>query len=117
MHEHYKQALLRAKDSDTIVTGRSVGGPVRVLKNRMSREYVRMEQQGATLEELEGMTLGGLRRAVIDGDVETGSVMAGQVAGMLHEIRPVREILDTMLRDAMDVLGRTQRGWCGEVTR
>ena len=91
--------------------------PVRVLKNRMSREYVRMEQQGATLEELEGLTLGGLRRAVIDGDVETGSVMAGQVAGMLHEIRPVREILDTMLRDAMDVLGRTQRGWCGEVTR
>ena len=83
----------------------------------MSREYVQMEQQGATLEELEGLTLGGLRRAVINGDVETGSVMAGQVAGMLHEIRPVREILDTMIRDAMDVLGRTQRSWCGEVTR
>ena len=117
VHEHDKQALRRAKDSDTIVTGRSVGGPVRVLKNRMSREYVQMEQQGATLEELEGLTLGGLRRAVIDGDVETGSVMAGQVAGMLHEIRPVREILDALLRDAMDVLGRTQRSWCGEVTR
>lgn len=117
VHEHYKQALLRAKDSDTIVTGRSVGGPVRVLKNRMSREYVRMEQQGATLEELERLTLGGLRRAVIDGDVETGSVMAGQVAGMLHEIRPVREILDTMLREAMNVLERTQRSWCGEVAR
>lgn len=117
VHEHYKQALLRAKDSDTIVTGRSVGGPVRVLKNRMSREYVRMEQQGATLEELERLTLGGLRRAVIEGDVETGSVMVGQVAGMLHEIRPVREILETILRDAMDVLERTQRSWCGEVAR
>ncbi|MGN0758669.1 MAG: nitronate monooxygenase, partial [Candidatus Ventricola sp.] len=111
IHERYKQALLRAKDSDTIVTGRSVGGPVRVLKNRMSREYVRLEQQGATLEELEKLTLGGLRRAVFEGDVETGSVMAGQVAGMLHEIRPVREILETLYSDGLAVLEQTQRSW------
>ena len=111
IHERYKQALLRAKDSDTIVTGRSVGGAVRVLKNRMSREYVRLEQQGATLEELEKLTLGGLRRAVFEGDVETGSVMAGQVAGMLHEIRPVREILETLYSDGLAVLEQTQRSW------
>ena len=111
IHERYKQALLNAKDSDTIVTGRSVGGPVRVLKNRMSREYVRLEQQGATLEELEKLTLGGLRRAVFEGDVETGSVMAGQVAGMLREIRPVREILETLYSDGLAVLEQTRRSW------
>lgn len=111
IHERYKQALLHAKDSDTIVTGRSVGGPVRVLKNRMSREYVRLEQQGATLEELEKLTLGGLRRAVFEGDVESGSVMAGQVAGMLREIRPVREILETLYSDGLAVLEQTRRSW------
>ena len=111
IHENYKQTLLKARDSDTVVTGRSVGGPVRVLKNRMSREYVRLEQQGATLEELERLTLGGLRRAVLEGDVATGSVMAGQVAGMLHEIRPVTEIFDSLYADGMEVLQKTQEAW------
>ena len=113
IHARYKEALLHATDSDTIVTGRSVGGPVRVLKNRMSREYVRLEQQGASLEELEKLTLGGLRRAVFDGDVETGSVMTGQVAGMLHEIRPVREILTQLYADGLAALERTDRAWHG----
>ena len=75
-----------------MVTGRSIGGPVRVLKNKMSRTYLELEKRNATLEELETVTLGGLRRAVLEGDVETGSVMTGQVAGMLHEIKPVRQI-------------------------
>ncbi|MDN0032904.1 nitronate monooxygenase [Oscillibacter ruminantium] len=92
IHENYKQAILKAKDSDTVVTGRSIGGPVRVLKNKMSRTYLELEKRNATLEELETVTLGGLRRAVLEGDVETGSVMTGQVAGMLHEIKPVRQI-------------------------
>ena len=92
IHENYKQAILKAKDSDTVVTGRSIGGPVRVLKNKMSRTYLELEKRNATLEELETVTLGGLRRAVVEGDVETGSVMTGQVAGMLHEIKPVRQI-------------------------
>ena len=92
IHENYKQAILKAKDSDTVVTGRSIGGPVRVLKNKMSRTYLELEKRNATLEELEQVTLGGLRRAVLEGDVETGSVMTGQVAGMLHEIKPVRQI-------------------------
>ena len=93
IHENYKAALLKAKDSDTIVTGRSVGAPVRVLKNRMSREYVRQENAGADKMELEKYTLGSLRRAVLEGDTTTGSLMAGQVAGMLHEVRPVADIL------------------------
>ena len=93
IHENYKAALLKAGDSDTIVTGRSVGAPVRVLKNRMSREYVRQEKAGADKMELEKYTLGSLRRAVFEGDTVSGSLMAGQVAGMLHEVRPVADIL------------------------
>ena len=93
IHENYKAALLKARDSDTIVTGRTGGAPVRVLKNRMSREYVRQEKAGADKMELEKYTLGSLRRAVFEGDTVTGSLMAGQVAGMLHEVRPVADIL------------------------
>ena len=113
IHARYKEALLRARDSDTTVTGRSVGGPVRVLKNKMARQYLALEQQGASLEELEKLTLGGLRRAVFDGDVETGSVMTGQVAGMLHEIRPVRDILTQLYADGLAALERTDRAWHG----
>ena len=96
IHENYKQALLKAKDSDTTVTGRSVGAPVRVLKNQMTREYLKQEKEGADKMELEKFTLGSLRRAVFDGDTKTGSLMAGQVAGMLHEIRPLRTILEEL---------------------
>ena len=92
IHENYKAALLKAKHSDTIVTGRIAGAPVRCLKNRMTRAYVAKEKAGAEKMELEQYTLGSLRRAVFDGDVDTGSLMAGQVAGMLHEIKPLRQI-------------------------
>ena len=111
IHENYKQAILKAKDSDTTVTGRSVGGPVRVLKNRMSREYLRLEKQGASLEELEKVTLGGLRKAVFEGDVDTGSVMTGQVAGMVHEIRPLRAIFEELYHGGQKVLADTCRTW------
>ena len=96
IHENYKAALLKARDSDTIVTGRTGGAPVRVLKNRMSREYVRQEKAGADKMELEKYTLGSLRRAVFEGDTVTGSLMAGQVAGMLHEIHPLRAIFEDL---------------------
>ena len=111
IHDNYKQALLRAKDSDTTVTGRSIGGPVRVLKNKMARQYLALEKKGASLEDLERHTLGGLRRAVFDGDMENGSVMAGQVAGMLHEIRPVREIFEELYSQSRAVLEATNREW------
>ena len=111
IHDNYKQALLRAKDSDTTVTGRSIGGPVRVLKNRMAREYLALEKRGATLEELEKVTLGGLRRAVFDGDMDHGSVMSGQVAGMLHEIRPLRQIFEELYNGGKAVLEAANREW------
>ena len=99
IHDNYKQAILKAGANDTVVTGRSGGAPVRVLKNKMAREYLRMEKQDLPLEELEKLTLGSLRRAVFDGDVDTGSLMAGQVAGMVHEIRPLRQIFEELMAD------------------
>ena len=111
IHDNYKQAILKAKDSDTTVTGRSIGGPVRVLKNRMAREYLALEKRGATLEELEHITLGGLRRAVFDGDMERGSVMSGQVAGMLHEIKPLRQIFEELYSGGRAVLEATGKEW------
>ena len=97
IHENYKKAVIKASATDTIVTGRTTGAPVRVLKNKMAREYVRMEKDHLPLEELEKLTLGSLRRAVFDGDVDTGSFMAGQVAGMVHEIRPLRQIFEDLM--------------------
>ena len=111
IHENYKQAVLKAKDSDTTVTGRSIGGPVRVLKNKMAREYLALEKRGATLEELETVTLGGLRRAVLEGDVERGSVMMGQVAGMVHEVRPLRRIFGELVNGGKAVLEQVDREW------
>ena len=104
IHENYKEALLKARDSDTIVTGRIGGTPVRVLKNRMSREYVRQEKAGADKMALERFTLGSLRKAVFDGDTENGSLMAGQAAGLLHEVRPVEEIFAAMVSEAKDCI-------------
>ena len=111
INENYKMALLKAKDSDTVVTGRSIGGPVRILKNKMAREYLALEKRGASLEELEKVTLGGLRRAVLEGDVEMGSVMSGQVAGMLHEIRPVAEIFRDLYESGIARAKATAAEW------
>lgn len=111
IHPNYKQAILKARDTDTVVTGRSIGGPVRVLKNKMAREYLALEKRGATLEELETHTLGGLRRAVFDGDMEYGSVMSGQVAGMLHEIKPVRQIFEKLYSGGKAVLEAVEKEW------
>ena len=97
IHANYKNAVIAARDRDTVVTGRASGAPVRILKNKMSRAYLRLEQEGATLEELEKYTLGSLRRAVFDGDTENGSLMAGQVAGMVHEIRPLATIFNEFM--------------------
>ena len=100
IHDNYKAAVLKAKDNDTVVTGRIGGTPVRILKNRMAREYVKREKEGADKMELENFTLGSLRRAVFDGDTETGSLMAGQVAGQLKEIRSLSEIFEDMFAGA-----------------
>ena len=99
IHQNYKDALIAARDSGTVVTGRSAGAPVRIIKNRMAREYVKLERDGADRDTLEELTLGALRRAVFDGDTATGSLMAGQVAGQIKNIRPLSEILDTLWRE------------------
>ena len=104
IHENYKNALIKAKDNGTTVTGRSQGAPVRILKNRMARQYLKLEKEGADKMELEKITLGGLRKAVLDGDVDMGSVMAGQVCGQLTEIRPIADILENMYTDAQKKL-------------
>ena len=111
IHDNYKQAVLKAKDSDTTVTGRSVNAPVRILKNQMSREYLKQERAGAGREELEKFTLGSLRRAVFDGDTKTGSLMCGQTAGLLHAIRPLRAIFEEMVQDSQAVLAETEAKW------
>ncbi len=104
IHENYKAAVLKAKDNDTIVTGRIAGTPVRILKNAMAREYVKQEKAGADKMELEKFTLGSLRRAVFEGDTKTGSLMAGQVCGQVNEIRPIREIFEDMYEGAKKVV-------------
>lgn len=106
IHEAYKEAVLKAKDNATIVTGRIAGTPVRILKNQMAREYVKREKEGAELMELEKYTLGSLRRAVVDGDTKTGSLMAGQVAGQLHEIKSIAEIFAELYDGCAEVIGK-----------
>ena len=99
IHQNNKYAIVKAKDNDTIVTGRISGAPVRCLKNPMTREYVKQEKAGVELMELEKFTLGSLRKAVVDGDVKNGSLMAGQVSGIVKEILPVGEILEKMVKE------------------
>lgn len=110
IHPAYKEAVLKAKDNDTIVTGRIAGTPVRILKNAMAREYVKQERAGADKMELEKFTLGSLRRAVFEGDVKTGSLMAGQVVGQIKEIRSLKEIFETMCRECEQVIGALKAG-------
>ena len=100
VHESYKNQVLRAKDIDTRVTGRSTGHPVRTLRNEMTKRYLELEQEGASFEELEQLTLGGLRRAVVEGDVRMGSMMAGQCAGLVREILPCSELVPQLMQEA-----------------
>ena len=99
VHEQYKNCILRAKDIDSRVTGRTTGHPVRILRNQMVKEYLRLEKEGASFEELEQLTLGGLRKAVVEGNVTEGSVMAGQIAGLVHEIKSCRELIESSVSD------------------
>ena len=98
--EAYKNKVIKAKDIDTKVTGRSTGHPVRALRNDMTKRYLELEQAGASMEELEYLTLGALRRAVTEGDVLNGSVMAGQIAGMIHEETDCRTLIRQLIEDA-----------------
>jgi len=98
--ENYKQAIIKAKDRDTIVTGSSTGHPVRIIKNKLAREFEKLEKQGASIDEIEKLGSGRLRLAAIDGDIENGSVMAGQISGLIKEIKPVKEIIEDIINQA-----------------
>lgn len=104
IHENYKNSILKAKDIDTRVTGRSTGHPIRVLRNDMARKYLELEQAGAPFEELESLTLGSLRRAVQDGDVKGGSLMAGQSAGLVKESLSCSDLIRTMVTKAESLM-------------
>ena len=104
----YKNMILEAVDTSTTLTGEKFGAPVRSIKNELTKRYHELEEQSSTLMELEELTLGSLRRAVYDGDVENGSVMAGQIAGLVNEILPVKNIIEGVIKEARKVLKKTE---------
>ena len=106
VHDNYKQRIIKAKDIDSAVTGRSHGHPVRSLRNQMTREYTKLEEEGKSFEELEYLTLGTLRNAVLEGDVINGTVMAGQIAGMISKEQTCKEMIEEMMEQAGKLLGR-----------
>jgi enoyl-[acyl-carrier protein] reductase II len=106
VHDNYKQAILRAKDTDTVITGRTTGLQFRVLKNRLAREILNMEKEGKDREEIDSFTIGALKKAAVSGDMDRGSLMMGQVAGMIHDIKPIHEIFDTMIAGSIEEIQR-----------
>lgn len=104
VHDNYKDRIVKAKDIDSVVTGQSTGHPVRCLRNQMTKEYIKKEQEGVPFEELERMTLGSLRKAVMDGDILNGTVMAGQIAGLVSKRQSCEEILQEIMTEAEKLL-------------
>lgn len=105
VHENYKKKILAAKDIDSEVTGLSHGHPVRQIRNQMTREYLKLEKEGAGFEQLERMTLGALRKAVVDGDTVNGSLMAGQIAGLVNKEQSCKEIIEDIMQQGKRLLG------------
>ena len=110
-HENYKKKIIGARDIDSEVTGMSHGHPVRQLRNQMTREYLRLEKQGASFEELEQLTVGALRKAVVEGDVVNGTLMAGQIAGLVKKEQSCREIVQEIMTEAEALLDRAGSKW------
>lgn len=104
VHQNYKERIIKAKDIDSAVTGRSHGHPIRCLRNQMTKEYMKLEQEGKPFEELEYLTLGTLRKAVLEGDVKNGTVMAGQIAGMITKEQTCKEMMEEMMAQAEKLL-------------
>lgn len=105
-HANYKERIIKAKDIDSEVTGMSHGHPIRCIRNNMTKEYVRLEKEGAGFEELEHLTLGSLRKAVMEGDVTNGTVMAGQIAGMIKKEQTCQEMITEIMEEGSRLLGR-----------
>ena len=106
VHDNYKQQIIKAKDIDSTITGTSTGHPVRSLRNKMTKEYLKLEKEGADFMELEKLTLGSLRKAVIDGDVVNGTLMAGQIAGLISKVQSCDEIVQDIAVQGMKILNR-----------
>lgn len=106
VHANYKEMLIKAKDIDSVVTGMSTGHPVRNIRNKMTREYLKLEKAGADFMELEKLTLGALKNAVVDGDVVNGTVMAGQIAGLVKKEQPCREIIAEIMEQGTRLLNK-----------
>jgi enoyl-[acyl-carrier protein] reductase II len=104
VHDNYKQKVMAAKDIDSEVTGMSNGHPVRQIRNKLTRDYLKMEKEGASFEEMEKLTLGSLRKAVVEGDVVNGTIMAGQIAGMVNKEQTCAEMIQEIMQDAERLL-------------
>lgn len=106
VHANYKEQVIKAKDIDSVITGTSTGHPVRQIRNKMTKEYLRLEKEGASLEDLEYLTLGALRKAVIDGDVVNGTLMAGQIAGLIDKEMTCQEMIEEIMTQAKELLNK-----------
>jgi enoyl-[acyl-carrier protein] reductase II len=104
--------VIAAKDSDTTVTGRSNGHPVRCLKNKLMKKFEMLEKQGVSFEELEKLTVGSLSRAVLEGDIDNGSFMSGQSAGMVKKVEPAADIIRSIFEEAEELLSNAGKRWC-----
>ncbi|NTV78176.1 MAG: enoyl-[acyl-carrier-protein] reductase FabK, partial [Clostridiales bacterium] len=109
VHDNYKQKIIKAKDIDSEVTGLSTGHPIRQIRNKMTREYLQKEKDGAPFEELELLTLGSLRKAVMEGDVINGTLMAGQIAGLISKEQSCKEIIQEIMEQAIELLQYQQQ--------
>lgn len=104
VHDKYKEKVIKAKDIDTQVTGRSTGHPVRSLRNKLTRQFLKLEKEGATPEELETFGAGKLRDAVVEGEVAMGSVMAGQIAGLINKEQTCSEIIEELMNETKEIM-------------
>ena len=109
LHNSYKQAIIRAKDTDTVVTGRTTGLQFRILENRLAREILKMEKEGKGREEIDSLTIGSLKKAAVSGDLEGGSLMMGQIAGIIHEIPSIQDIFDDLIAGSIREIQRLQK--------
>jgi enoyl-[acyl-carrier protein] reductase II len=108
VHDNYKQAIIKAKDRSTMTTGHSLGHPVRALRNPMAHEFEELERRGISEQEIIEFGTGKLKLAAIEGDTTNGSVMAGQIAGMINDIVPVRELIERIVVEAEEIIGQLQ---------
>lgn len=106
IHENYKNLVLKAKDTDSAVTGRGTGHPVRSVRNKFTRKLMDFEKNGGTPEEFEELSVGSLRKAVVDGNLEEGSFMSGQIAGLIKDVKPAGEIIKDMFGEAEKLLNK-----------